>query len=144
MKTLAPGRIEVLALEDQPIAEWARSLTGGLGVDMAIDCLGPGSPAGTMIDAIYALRRGGKYVNVGGMAETVPMNVHWMMDEQIEFIGSNWFSPGEGQAMAEMARAGTLDLSVFEQRVFPLAKINEALAGIPNRNGGFTNFVVVP
>jgi alcohol dehydrogenase len=144
VKTLAPGRIEVLALEDQPIAEWARSLTGGLGVDMAIDCLGPGSLAGTMIDAIYALRRGGKYVNVGGMAETVPMNVHWMMDEQIEFIGSNWFSPGEGQAMAEMARAGTLDLSVFEQRVFPLAKINEALAGIPNRNGGFTNFVVVP
>lgn len=144
VKALAPGRIEVLALEDQAIAEWARSLTGGLGVDMAIDCLGPGSPAATMIDAIYALRRGGKYVNVGGMAETVPMNVHWMMDEQIEFIGSNWFSPGEGQAMAEMARAGTLDLSVFEQRVFPLAKINEALAGIPNRNGGFTNFVVVP
>ena len=57
VKALASGRIEVLALEDQPIAEWARSLTGGLGVDMAIDCLGPGSPAATMIDAIYALRR---------------------------------------------------------------------------------------
>src|SRR5262249_56037575 len=124
VKALAPGRIEVLALDDQPIADWARSHTDGLGAHIAVDCLGPGSPAATIVDAIYALRRGGKYVNVGGMAETVPMNVHWMMDEQIEFIGSNWFSPGEGQAMAEMARAGTLDLGIFDQPAFPLPHTN--------------------
>jgi alcohol dehydrogenase len=143
VRLLAPRRIEVLALGERPIADWARALTG-LGVDAAIDCLGPGAPAATMVDAIYALRRGGRYVNVGGMGETVPMNVHWMMDEQIEFLGSNWFSPGEGQAMAEMARAGTLDLSVFEHRRFRLADVNQALQGIPDRNGGFTNFVVMP
>ena len=67
-----------------------------------------------------------------------------MMDEQISFIGSNWFSPGEGQALADMARAGTLDLSVFEHDVHKLADINKVLQGLPNRNGGFTKFVVVP
>ena len=144
VKALAPGRIEVLALGERPVADWARDLTEGLGADQAIDCLGPGSPAASMVDAIYALRRGGRYVNIGGMGETVPMNVHWMMDEQIDFIGSNWFTPGEGQAMAEMARAGTLDLSVFEHRRFALADINRALDGIPERNGGFTNFVIMP
>ena len=72
------------------------------------------------------------------------MDIHWMMDEQISFIGSNWFSPGEGQTLADMAAAGTLDLSVFEHRRFALSDINKALAGIPDRNGGFTNLVVIP
>jgi threonine dehydrogenase-like Zn-dependent dehydrogenase len=144
VKALAPDRIEVLALGEEKIADRLRAATGGLGADIAIDCLGPGAPAASMVDAIYALRRGGRYVNIGGMGETVPMDVHWMMDEQIAFIGSNWFTPGEGQAMAEMARAGTLDLTVFEHRRFALADINRALAGIPNREGGFTNFVILP
>jgi alcohol dehydrogenase len=43
-----------------------------------------------------------------------------------------------------MARAGTLDLSVFEHQVHELADINKVLEGLPNRNDGFTNFVVVP
>lgn len=144
VQALAPQRITVLPLGEGTIAARVRAATEGLGAHIAVDCLGPGAPAASMIDAIYALRRGGKYLNIGGMAETVPMNVHWMMDEQIEFIGSNWFTPGEGQAMAEMARAGTLDLSVFEHRRFKLADINAALATIPRRNGGFTNFVVIP
>jgi threonine dehydrogenase-like Zn-dependent dehydrogenase len=144
VKALAPTRIEVLPLGAETIADRVRAATEGLGADIAVDCLGPGSPGTTMIDAIYALRRGGTYLNIGGMAETVPMNVHWMMDEQIAFIGSNWFTPGEGQAMAEMARAGTLDLAVFEHRRFKLADINQALENIPKRDGGFTNFVVIP
>jgi threonine dehydrogenase-like Zn-dependent dehydrogenase len=144
VKALAPARIEVLALYDGPIAPRVRAATEGRGVDCVIDCLGPGSPAATMIDAIYALRRGGRFINIGAMAGAVPMDVHWMMDEQIEFIGSNWFTPGEGQSMAEMARAGTLDLSVFEHSRFRLADVNDALADIPKRNGGFTNFVVIP
>ncbi len=144
VKALAPSRIEILELGAVSIAERVRRATDGIGADILIDCLGPGSPGATMIDAIYALRRGAKAINCGGMGEKVPMDVHWMMDEQIAFIGSNWFSPGDGQDLAEMARAGTLDLSVFEHRVTPLAQVNEALANIPNRNGGFTNIVVTP
>ncbi len=144
VKALAPSRIEVLPLGERSIAERVRAATGGLGIDIHIDCLGPGSPAATMIDAIYALRRGGIAVNIGGMGEKGPLDVHWMMDEQIAFVGSNWFSPGDGQALADMARAGTLDLSVFEHQVHQLADINKVLQGLPNRNGGFFNFVVVP
>jgi alcohol dehydrogenase len=141
---LAPTRIVTLSLEDGPVAPRVRAATAGRGVDCVIDCLGPGSPPATMIDVIYALRRGGRFINIGAMAGAVPMDVHWMMDEQIEFIGSNWFTPGDGQSMAEMARAGTLDLSVFEHSRFRLADVNDALADIPKRNGGFTNFVVIP
>ena len=45
--------------------------------------------------------------------------------------------------MAEMCAAGTLDLSVLEHQSFPLSQIDQALAAVDKRNGGFTNVVVV-
>ena len=49
----------------------------------------------------------------------------------------------EGQDMANMAHAGTLDLSVFEHERFPLERVNEALEAIEQRTGGFTNVVIM-
>jgi alcohol dehydrogenase len=72
------------------------------------------------------------------------MDVHWMMDNQIEFIRSNWFSVEDGDALAAMAPAGTLDLSVFEHVRVPLAEVNCAFDGSQFRDGGFTNIVIVP
>jgi len=145
VKALAPNRIEVLAQDEgRPVAEWARSFTGGHGVDATIDALGPGSSGTLLMDAIYALRRGGKAINIGGVGEKTLMDVHWMMDQQIEFIGSNWFSVADGEALAAMAGAGTLDLSVLQHVRIPLSEVNRALDGSPFRDGGFTNVVIVP
>jgi D-arabinose 1-dehydrogenase-like Zn-dependent alcohol dehydrogenase len=144
VKALAPGRIEVLPLGTQPTDVWAKSLTGGEGVDFMISALGPGAPASTMVEALRAVRRGGKAVNVGAVAETVPVDIHWLMDEQIQIIGSNWSTAAQCQDMAEMADAGTLDLSAFEHRRFPLADVNTAISGLQDRNGGFSNYVIVP
>ena len=83
-------------------------------------------------------------MNVGAVAETLPLDVHWLMDEQISLIGSNWSTAAQCQDMAEMARAGTLDLSVFEHHCFPLADVNRAISGLAARNGGFSNYLVVP
>jgi D-arabinose 1-dehydrogenase-like Zn-dependent alcohol dehydrogenase len=144
VKALAPDRIEVLSLGAQPTDAWAKSLTGSEGVDLMISALGPGAPASTMVEALRAVRRGGKAVNVGAVAETVPVDIHWLMDEQIQIIGSNWSTAAQCQDMAEMADAGTLDLSVFEHRRFPLAEVNAAISGLQGRNGGFSNYVIVP
>jgi hypothetical protein len=84
-------------------------------------------------------------VNVGAVAEPVLLDVHWLMDEQIQLIGANWFTAAQGQEeMAELARAGLLDLSVFEHQRFPLEEVNRAISGLQNRNGGFSNYVIVP
>ena len=145
VKALAPDRIETLAEGDgHSVADWARGFTGGHGVDAVIDCLGPGTSGTLLMNAIYALRRGGKAINIGGVGEKTVMDVHWMMDNQIEFIGSNWFSVEDGDALAAMARVGTLDLSVFEHVRVPLAEVNRALDGSQFRDGGFTNVVIVP
>ena len=57
---------------------------------------------------------------------------------------SNWFTSAQGQEMAELGRAGLLDLSVLEHQRFPLEEVNRAISGLQSRNGGFSNYVIVP
>ncbi len=150
VKALAPQRIDVIAMPDappgpaDPLVAWARKATDGYGVDGVIDCLPPGAPGSAMMRALYCLRRGGRAVNVGAVMETLPLNAFWLMTNRIGLQGSVWFTTGEGEDMAAMAGAGTLDLSALEHRVSPLSKVNEVLAGMDERNGGFTNFVIDP
>ncbi len=155
VKALAPRRIEVRSVADapaqsgfpaqpDPLVAWAKSATDGHGVDGMIDCLPPGAPASAMMRALYCLRRGGRAVNVGAVMETLPLNAFWLMTNRIGLQGSVWFTTGEGEEMAAMAGAGTLDLSALEHRVSPLSKVNDVLAGMDDRNGGFTNFVIDP
>jgi D-arabinose 1-dehydrogenase-like Zn-dependent alcohol dehydrogenase len=151
VKALAPERIDVFALADgptgaspDPFVSWAKSATEGYGVDGMIDCLPPGAPAGAMMRALQTLRRGGRAVNVGAVMEVLPLNAFWLMTNRIGLQGSVWFTTAEGEEMAAMAGAGTLNLSVLKHRVSPLSKVNEAIAGMADRDGGFTNFVVDP
>jgi alcohol dehydrogenase len=155
VRRLAPQRIEILAVpnapapaagpaQPDPLVVWAKKLTDGHGVDGMIDCLPPGAPASAMMRALFCLRRGGRAVNVGAVMETLPLNAFWMMTNRIGLQGSVWFTTGEGEEMVAMADAGTLDLSILEHRVSPLSKVNEVLAGMDDRNGGFTNFVIDP
>jgi alcohol dehydrogenase len=109
-----------------------------------IDCLPPGAPAVAMMRALFCLRRGGRAVNVGAVLETLQLNAFWMMTNRIGLQGSVWFTTGEGEEMAAMAGAGTLDFSALEHQVSPLSRVNEVLAGMDTRDGGFTNFVIDP
>ncbi len=152
VKALAPQRIEVLAVANapgqasapDPLVAWAKAATDGYGVDGVIDCLPPGAPAGAMMRALYCLRRGGRAVNVGAVMAMLPLNAFWLMTNRIGLQGSVWFTTAEGENLAAMAGAGTLDLSALEHRVSPLSKVNEVLAGMDDRDGGFTNFVIDP
>jgi D-arabinose 1-dehydrogenase-like Zn-dependent alcohol dehydrogenase len=145
VKALAPGRIEVLSIEgEESIDHWVKRNTGGLGVDVFVDALGPGAKHETMLQGVRALKRGGRAVNIGAIAGPVGLDLHTMMDEGQGIEGSIWFNAGEGQDMADMAAVGTVDLSIFEHVSHPLEKVNEAISGIAVRNGGFSNFVITP
>jgi D-arabinose 1-dehydrogenase-like Zn-dependent alcohol dehydrogenase len=144
VKALAPDRIEVLKLGDKPSGEWVKTLTGGEGADFVISALGARAPAETMLDSMQGVRRGGKIVNIGGVAGQVPIDMKWLMDEQVQIIGSNWFSTAQGQELAHMVETGTLDLSYLEHERFPLAEVNRAISGLKDRRGGFSNYVVIP
>jgi alcohol dehydrogenase len=97
-----------------------------------------------MMRAPQRLQRGGRAVNVGAVMEVLPLNAFWLMTNRIGLQGSVWFTTAEGEEMAAMAGAGTLNFSVLKHRVSPLSKVNEAIAGMADRDGGFTNFIVDP
>jgi threonine dehydrogenase-like Zn-dependent dehydrogenase len=144
VKAIAPDRIEVLKLGDKSSGEWAKTLTDGEGADFVISALGARAPVETMLDSMQGVRRGGKVVNIGGVADRVPVDMKWLMDEQVQLIGSNWFSTAQGQELARMVETGALDLSYLEHARFPLAEVNRAISGLRNRHGGFSNYVVIP
>ena len=68
---------------------------------------------------LFALRRGGRGGTVGAVMETLPLNAFWLMTNRIGLQGSVWFDTGEGEDMAAMAAAGTLDVSPLEHRILP-------------------------
>ena len=154
VKAIAPDRIDVFSVADggaapaaganDPLLEWARKATDGEGLDTVLDCLPPGAPGEAMMRALRTLRRGGHAINVGAVMDQLPLNAFWLMTNRLGLAGSVWFTTQEGEEMAAMAKAGTLDLSVFDHQVSPLSKVNEAIAGMHTRNGGFSNFVVDP
>ena len=144
VKALAPDRIEVMNLDEGSSGEWAKSQTDDYGVDFVISALGAKAPASTMVDSMRGVRRGGRIVNVGGVAEDLPIDVKWLMDEQVQLIGSNWFTAAQGQEMADMVRTGALDLSYLQHKKFLLERVNEAISGLTDRDGGFSNYLVIP
>lgn len=144
LKHLAPKRVDTLALGDAPIAAWVRERTQGVGVDVLLDCTGRGGPAAPMVEALGAVKRGGITVNVGALAEPLPINPTQFMTSAMRYSGSNWFTNAEAALMADMVRTGALDLSSWEPRVYLLERVNDALADIKERPGGFVNIVVDP
>ncbi|HEX9462563.1 MAG TPA: alcohol dehydrogenase catalytic domain-containing protein [Alphaproteobacteria bacterium] len=143
LSRLSP-RVETLALGDQPIAAWVRERTEGVGVDVLLDCTGRGGPAAPMLEALNAVKRGGITVNIGALAETLPIHPTQFMTSAMRYSGSNWFTKAEAALVAEMVQTGVLDLTPWEARVYPLDGVNQALAGIKDRPGGFVNMVVAP
>ena len=144
LRALSPGRIETLVLGTEPIADWVRTRTDGLGADILLDCSGRAASSSYTLEAIDALRHGGVAVNIGALTEALPLNPFHFMNRATSFRGSNWFSTGEGQIMADMAGAGILDLSPLVPQRYPLEGVNEALTAIKARPGGLTNIVVCP
>lgn len=143
LHSLDPNRVVPIALGTRPTADIVMEATEGFGVDALIETLGPGAAVSTVLDSFNALKRGGKAINIGGVSDPIPLDPFPLMALQKSYIGSCWFTTAEGQDMAAMAQAGTLNLGVFEHERFSIEQVNEALDAIDHRSrGGFTNVVI--
>ncbi len=91
---------------------------------------------------MYGVRRGGRIVNIGGTAGELGVDVKWWMDEQMELIGSVWFTSAEGIELSRMIGSGAIDMSILEPRSWPFEQINDAISGVASGEGGFTSYLV--
>ncbi|WP_375741395.1 alcohol dehydrogenase catalytic domain-containing protein [Pseudomonas boanensis] len=139
LRALAPQRVETVRIGDRSIQEQVLEKVPG-GVDAMLDTLGAKAPAALSVDAMGAVGRGGRIVQIGGVAGPIPIDPHPFMCAQLQYIGSLWFTTAEGDEMASMVESGTLDLSLLEERAYPLEQLNQALEDIQTQANGFNNF----
>ena len=145
LRELDPMRIFTLSYGDEPVGDWVSRHTEGRGADILVESMSTGASAQVTLDALYALRRGGTAVLVGGMNEKLNFNPVWFIGQSLTLKSSAWFSTAEAEEIAAMAGAGILHLEALQHRRFPLAKANEALAALADRSaGGFDNVVILP
>ncbi|HEX5847943.1 MAG TPA: zinc-dependent dehydrogenase [Rubrobacter sp.] len=100
--------------------------TGGLGVDVAIVCIGK---PGLVNDALGLVRRGGS-VNIfaglsgEGWAELEANRIHY---DQLRVTGVSDCSRSDYEAALRLIRSGRVDVSKMVTHRFPLAEVNAAL-----------------
>ena len=145
MKQLAPDRIETLSVAGgDSISAWAMELPEGEGIDGAVDCLPPRAPSSAQFDALRALRMGGSWIDVGGVADQLVIPPYFIKTRNLTLAAGRWFTTGQGEDLAAMARAHLIKFTAFEHRRFALGAVNDAIAALKGGDGGFTNFVVIP
>ena len=98
------------------VAEQLLELTGGAGIDVAIDFV---SSASTLEAACAALGKGGRLVTLGGHGGTFTANPGEMLRKELELLGSRYASRQEVAESLELVARGELWPMVSEKA--PLA-----------------------
>ena len=102
---------------EERVAEQLRELTGGKGVDVAIDFV---SSAATLEAAIAALGRGGRLVTLGGHGGTFSVKPGELLRKEIEVLGSRYATREEVTESLEIVARGEVWPMVTEK--VPLAE----------------------
>jgi 2-desacetyl-2-hydroxyethyl bacteriochlorophyllide A dehydrogenase len=136
------GAIPINAAEVDPVAEIGR-LTGGRGVDVALDLIGLPS---VIQQAVASLAVFGRAVAVGLADKPTEIAVYRdLICKEAELIGSSDHLAQELPALIELARRGRLDLSGVVTGTLPLEAeaINEAMDRL-ERYSGDVRLVITP
>ena len=99
------------------VAEQLLDLTGGKGIDVAIDFV---SNASTLEPALAALGKGGRLITLGGNSGTFSANPGEMLRKEIEILGSRYATKTEVMESLEIVARGDVWPMVTEK--VPLAE----------------------
>jgi propanol-preferring alcohol dehydrogenase len=111
------GAVPINARDGDPVVQ-IREMTGGRGVDVAVELIGLEV---TMKQALQSLAIHGRVVIVGISDQPLPVNsYHELIGPEAEIIGSNDHLLQELPQLIELARSGILDLSPIVSRTIPL------------------------
>jgi len=123
-KALELGADHVVNVRKEDPIKVIKELTGGYGVDVAIEAVG--SPK-AITQAVEAVRKGGR-VNIFGVS---PQDAVWQVKPFDLYskeltITTSYRSPYTFQRAVKMASSGRLKLKPLISYIFPLEKIAEA------------------
>jgi 2-desacetyl-2-hydroxyethyl bacteriochlorophyllide A dehydrogenase len=137
------GAIPVHAVQGDPVVE-IRRLTGGRGVDVALEVIGLPE---TMRQVLQSLAFLGRAVWVGISCQPVEVDSYRdVLGREAQIIGSDDHLLRELPTLIELARRGVLDLSEVVTSKVPLqaAAVNQALDDLKRFRGDSVRTVIVP
>jgi len=117
----ALGADEVVDYTDPGWSREVKRLTGGRGIDVAIDHVGQA----TFASSLKVLARGGRYVFCGATTgPSVEMNLNLVFFKNLSVLGSTMGSLGDVHRLVRLLEAGKLKSIVDD--VLPLSEVREA------------------
>jgi L-iditol 2-dehydrogenase len=139
VKAAAMGFDTVDTAAGDPVAA-VRAMTGGLGVDVTLECAG----VPEMIEAALAmLRRGGRGAAVGIPTVGVEIAMQRLVLDELELVGSR-ASAGEMRRVMPHVEQGRMRVREMVTHRFALADYAEALATFNDRSSGAIKIIVNP
>ena len=137
-KAQALGADEVLQPHRKDLVEWVKALTGGHGVDVVFEHVGPD----TWDASIRTLAKGGCLVTCGATSgPSVSLDLRYVFSRQLSILGSMMGTRAELQAVTELI--GAHRLRPLVDTVFPLRDARAAQERMLSRDV-FGKLVLVP
>ena len=117
-----------------------REMTGGLGVDVVLECAGV--PATVQL-ALGMLRRGGRCAAVGIPTQGVEIAMQRLVLDELELVGCR-ASAGEMRRVMPLVEQGVMRVREVMTHRFALADYAQALATFNNPASGAIKIIVAP
>ena len=133
------GASHVVPPSELPAA--VRSLSEGLGADIAVDA--SGLPAG-IADCQNALRRGGRVVLAGVGEQPYPIDILRSIISEHRFIAVLGYTRAEFAESALMIAEGRVDVSPVISEVVPVTATGDAFARLSGDRNGLRKILVSP
>jgi alcohol dehydrogenase len=120
------GRVVVVPLIGEDDAAALRRAADGP-IDLAVDMVGGATDPQATLDALSALRRGGRLVLTGSATAPLPVDYTAVMLSGKEIRGSFMYPRDAPARLLRLVEAGLLDLTTIPVTHLPLAALPEAM-----------------
>lgn len=133
--------------EDAADREAIKAAAGGP-IDVVFDILPPEVEARVAKTAMMTVREYGRIVLMGGVGmlggDDLAIPYPWIMRNNITLRGQWMYPASANRGMANLIRAGLIDLSNWEVATFSLDQANEAVTHAAAHGGAFKATVITP
>jgi len=134
------GADEVINPRKEESTKKIKELTGGMGVDLALEFIGLRE---TIDQAVGCIRVGGRVVVVGlGPDPVVLPPPTQIVRSELSFLGSYGSTTSEIQGVIDLVASGKLDLSESITEKFPLEEVNKGLDHLHKKIGNPIRIVI--
>jgi alcohol dehydrogenase, propanol-preferring len=134
------GADEVINPRKESSGQKIKDLTGGVGVDLALEFIGLRE---TIEQAIGCIRVGGRVVVVGlGPDEVNLPPPNQLVRTELSFLGSYGSTTSEIQSVIDLVASGKLNLSDSITERFPLKEVNKGLDHLQKKIGNPIRIVI--